>query len=328
MVAADDDDVAPEVPAGAGVPQVQRSGLEVESAYPVAVPAPGRIFVNPRSGDDTSVIEELRQRFAGRAVEECAPDALRDRIRAAIADGPDFIGIAGGDGTVRSAVEELRETTIPLLVIPTGTRNHFAHDLGIADLDAAQQAATTGTRRRVDLGRVNGRFFVNNSSVGAYTELVREREHHERRFSKRVAAMIAAYRFLRHGQPLEVTLDGAQRRVWLVFVGNGRYGDKLTHLIGRDSLSANVLDVRVLRAEGRFSRYRIFVDTVLGRLQKSRLIEQRTAQTTLVAVDGPPVAVALDGDLETLDSPLLYSSEPAALTVIVPADAARPEHRR
>jgi undecaprenyl-diphosphatase len=282
------------------------------------------VFANPRSGDDGTAIEDLRRRFSGYPVEECQPGTLRDRIRSVIAEAPDFIGVAGGDGTVRSAVEELRTTSIPLLVIPTGTRNHFAHQLGIADLDAAQRAAATGTRHRVDLGRVNGCCFVNNSSIGAYTELVREREHHEGHLSKRVAAAIAAYRVLRHGKALHVTLDGTRRRVWLVFVGNGRYGNKPSDLIRRDSLTTSVLDIRVLRAEGRFTRCRIFVATVFGRLPQSRLIEQYTAQTACVAVHGPSIAVALDGDVETLESPLTYSSEPSKLTVLVPADSVEP----
>jgi len=154
---------------------------------------------------------------------------------------------------------------VPLLVIPAGTRNHFG-GFGIADLDVAEASRGCVRHVGVDLGNVNDRRFINNSSIGAYAALVREREVYERRFSKRVASLIATAKVLRRGRPVEVVLDGEPQAVWLVFVGNGRYGDDLSDLASRESLDGNVLDVRVIRAERRFTRLLLLLQAITGRL--------------------------------------------------------------
>src|ERR1700722_19290020 len=152
---------------------------------PVTTPS-GIIFVNPGSGRDETSLEELRRRFPSHVVQECRPEGFVAAIKDAVAKDPAFIGAAGGDGTIRTVVQELIGTGIPLLVVPAGTRNHFAKDLGIEDLDGAEKAAA-GRVRSVDVGSVNGTYFVNNSSIGVYPKVVVRRELHERRLRKGVA---------------------------------------------------------------------------------------------------------------------------------------------
>lgn len=285
-------------------------------ATPTLAPVAGRIFVNPHSGPDDTPLDDLRTRFAGHSVEECQPDELVDRINRAVGEPVDFIGVAGGDGTIRSAVQILHGTSTPLLVIPAGTRNHFARDLGIADLDAAEDAVRTNRTRVVDLGRVNDRYFVNNSSVGSYPQLVRRRERHERRMPKAIANVIAAYQQLRRGRRLRCEIDGSDYVVWLVFVGNGRYGDTIFDVLDRDALDANTLDVRIVRAEPRFARFRLLLAVLFGRLAHSKCVEQHSAASMRLSA-GSTVDVALDGEVERLTSPLEYASVSQALVVLV-----------
>ncbi len=240
------------------------------------------IFVNPGSGPDTTSLEELRRRFPGHAVEECPPDRLADTIRDALATTPDFIGVAGGDGTIRTVAEQLVGTDVALLPIPAGTRNHFARDVGVEDLDAAERAAN-GRLISVDVGRVNGRCFVNNSSIGVYPKIVIRREVHERRLRKGVATMVAAYEQLRVGDRVNAEVDGVAHCSWMVFVGNGTYGEGLLDLGDRESLTDGLLDIRVVRADRPFSRIRVVGALLLGHLARSPLVLRRQAASTVCA---------------------------------------------
>jgi len=283
----------------------------------------GRIFANPDAGPGAVSVEDLSELFAGHDIEVCEPDELGGRIEAIAGHGtlPAFIGVAGGDGTVRcaaGAAVRLR-TSAPLLPIAAGTRNHFASDLGMRDVDAAAEVADRGTQRSVDVGSVNGEIFVNNSSIGLYPSLVADREDHESRLPKRLANVVAAWHQLRRGHRIWVEVDGARRRVWTVFIGNNCYGDSMRDLADRERLDEGVLDVRIAHAKGRFSRLRIAGSVLVGRLPRSPLVERR--RTSEVVIDaGGPVEVALDGEVLTLSSPLEYRSCPRALRVLAPRD--------
>lgn len=232
-----------------------------------------------------------------------------------------FVGIAGGDGTVRCAADALAGlcSDVPLLVIPAGTRNHFAGDLGITDLDAAVAAATGVTVRSVDLGCVKNAIFVNNSSLGMYPNLVVEREDHERHLPKRMATVVAAWRQLRKGHRIVLDIDGVSRRVWALFVGNNCYGETLRDMTGREQLDEGVLDLRWARANGRLSRLRIAGAVLFGRVAQSPLIERRAVSSIAIDAHGP-LEVALDGEVMTMSPPLVYQSCPQLLRVLVPPE--------
>ena len=281
---------------------------------------PGLVLLNPASGPDPSPGDEVRTHFAGHRVVECDGDELETQVRRAIDSGVGFLAVAGGDGSIRCAAALLAGTGIPLVPVPTGTRNHFARELGTETVaDAA--GALRGRRRRVDLAEVNGERFVNNASIGFYAALVRERDRHERRLPAPLANVSAAWAQARRGDRFPVTVAGTGHRAWLVFVGNGCYGDGLTDLVHRDSLEAATLDVRVLRADLPLARARAVGALLLGRLSSSRLLVQQDADEVVVDLPVPSVSVALDGEVTTLRPPLRFRSLPRALSVLVPPGA-------
>jgi undecaprenyl-diphosphatase len=219
---------------------------------------------------------------------------------------------------VRSAADTIARagSEVPLLVVPAGTRNHFANDLGIGDVAAAAKAAD-GVVRSVDLAWVNDTWFVNNSSIGAYPHLVLDREGREHRIPKRLASVVAAWNQLRRGHRLTVDIDGVSRRVWAVFVGNNCYGETLRDLTGREHLDEAVLDLRIARADRRLSRLRIAGAVLFGRVARSPLIERRAVPSVVIGC-GRSIEVAIDGEVMTMESPLRYRSCPHALRVVVP----------
>lgn len=284
-----------------------------------ATAARGLVLVNPNSGSDATDVEHLRAGFGKHDVVECEPASITEHAEQAVHDGRAFVGVAGGDGSIRCAAEVLANTDVALLAIPEGTHNHFAKALGIATLDDAIAATKGGNRIAIDVARVNGKIFVNNSSIGAYPGLVEVREAHEDRLPKPVANLVAAFHQLRAGHRVRVDIDRRPSKAWLVFVGNGAYGENLVDITTRESLRDGVLDVRVVRADRRFARLRIVADALAGRLDRSPVLERRTCRAITISVHGRrSTAVALDGEVMTLDSPLQYESAAAALQVLVP----------
>jgi undecaprenyl-diphosphatase len=272
---------------------------------------PGVVFVNRHSGRGDAG-DELSRAFAGHRVVVCEGDGLGQAVEQALADGVGFVGVAGGDGSIGAAAAVLAGTGVPLLAVPAGTRNHFARHLGIETVADAAAAASVST---VDLGRVNGRVFVNNSSIGFYAALVRERRRRLKRAPRAVADIAAAWAQARRGHRFPVRVGGVTYRAWLVFVGNGRYGDDLT----RDALDEQTLDVRVMRADAPLARTRAVVALLFGRLGRSPLLVQRLVDAVDIEVLGRAfVDVALDGEVVRLDGPLRYEVLPGSLTVLVP----------
>jgi diacylglycerol kinase family enzyme len=278
----------------------------------------GLVLVNPSSGPDDASLDDLRAAFPGAEVRACDPADLAGEVQAAVDTNVAFVGIAGGDGTIRCAAAVLAGTGVPLLPVPEGTRNHFAHDVGIHDLDDAAAAASGGRTTRVDTGLVNGELFINNSSIGLYPRMVRVREAHEHRLPKRIAQLVAAWHQIRNGVPLVADVDGQRVRAWVVFVGNGTYGEGVFDLTTRESLDGGELDLCIVRADRPFARLRTVAAALTGRMSRSPLVERSRIRACTVTLDRPAADVALDGEIERLDAPLRYESSPASLVVLVP----------
>ena len=283
-------------------------------------PVPGIIFLNPAAGPDELSAGELRERFPSHEVVECEPGEVADCTAEAVQRGVDFVGVAGGDGTIRGAAERLVGTDVPLLPIPAGTRNHFAKDVGVPGLDDAVDASK-GEVIRIDVGDVNGNRFINNSSIGIYPRIVVRREAHEKRLPKGVANVVAVWEQVRRrGQRFGVEVDGQHYRAWMVFVGNGRYGEGLIDLADRESLDGNELDVRVALADKPMARVRLLLALLFGRLSQSKLLVRMTTPAVTIDIDSrAEVEVSLDGEVERVETPLRYRSLEGELSVLVPA---------
>jgi diacylglycerol kinase family enzyme len=276
------------------------------------------ILVNPSSGTGTE-IAELEAIFPGCRIQPCPPEELVACIRNEVDAGAAFVGVAGGDGTLRAAAETLIDADVALLAVPTGTRNHFATDLGIASLEDAGEAASAGEARPIDVVCVNDRVFLNNSSLGAYPRMVERREEHESRLPKQIANLIAAWQQLRYGRRLRVVVDGERFVAWLVFVGNGRYGENLHDVTTRAALDGNLLDVRIVHADQTLARLRLFASLLFGRLARTPVVTRRECRRVTIAVPRHSnVPVALDGEVVRLATPLHYESRSGALGVLTP----------
>jgi len=253
-------------------------------------------------------------------------DAISRIAQAAARDGNFAVVAGGGDGTVSAVASALLNTECALGVIPLGTLNHFARDLGIhSDAEQAAKIIATGEIRRVDVGEVNGRIFVNNSSLGLYPSLVRGRKQELRLGrSKWMAFFWALFAVMRRYPLLGVRLtsgDGQQiaRRTPVVFIGNNQYEMKGFEIGTRASLVQGKLSVYVAHHHGRAALIRMGIGAVLGSLHRGADFDFLSAEELRIETKRRKIHVSTDGEVSSYVPPLIYRIRPLALRVIVPA---------
>lgn len=280
----------------------------------------GVVLVNPHSGPDETSPSDIAAELPGSKVHEIDGKDVKRQVEDAIrgADDPAFVAVAGGDGTIRCAAGVVVDTDLPLLPIPAGTRNHFAREVGIPTLDDAGRASH-GTIRQIDVGEVNGEVFVNNANIGIYPRIVRDRDTHQKRFSKQTATLVATWQQVRAIHKFRVTVDGKDTyRAWMIFVGNGKYGSSLLDLADRERLDGGILDVRIMRADGKLARLRVALALLTGRVEDSAMTVFDEVHEIELAFSKPKIDVALDGEIIPMTSPLRFRCRAKALKVLVP----------
>ncbi|MDQ1688500.1 MAG: hypothetical protein QOK42_1475 [Frankiaceae bacterium] len=280
------------------------------------------VVVNPDAGPAFSAApaEVLRERLPDLRIVEIAQGEL-DKALASARDGSDVIGAAGGDGSVNATAAVALEHELPLVVVPAGTLNHFARDIGLETVDDTIDALQKGAVAEVDAGLIAGEVFLNTASFGSYVELVDAREKLEGRIGKWPAVAVALGRVLRSCPPVEVEIDGEPRRVWMAFFGNCRYRPAGFAPSWRERLDDNLIDVRIIDAEMPYARTRLLFGVLTGTLGRSRAYEQRTAGSVRVRSLQGPLRLARDG--EVFDGPAEFAVEKATRRLRVyarPAD--------
>jgi diacylglycerol kinase family enzyme len=238
----------------------------------------------------------------------------------------DAVVVGGGDGTIRTVVSVLAGSGISLGILPLGTMNHFAKDLSIPlALDEAVSVIAAGVVRAVDVGEVNGRIFVNNSSIGLYPHMVLDRERIRRRnrLPKWIAMVLAALQVLRYFPLLRLSIQGEgwgePCRSPCVFVGNNEYRPTGSALGRRERLDGGKLCVYVARQQSRLALILLACRLLLGLVDQSRDLRTFELPTAEIRSRRHRLLVALDGEVEVIRIPLNYRIRPGALRVFAPA---------
>lgn len=261
------------------------------------------VVLNPASGDGTGarIADELRERLPAAEIVELDDDSDIDEIAADVADRAEFLGVAGGDGTVATLARHAIAADKPLAVFPAGTFNHFAKDIGAQSVDATVDSIRTGRVARVDVVWLNDdKLLLNTASIGAYPEFVRARTRYQRRrIARPTATMHAILRVLRNSSPVNVRIEGRPVTVSFFFLGNSVYGAP-SFLPGRRSrLDDGVLDLRYLEDGHRNATTRLLLSWLSGRIRTSKVYRELQAPVVTVEAD-EPFRVAHDGELGDL----------------------------
>lgn len=268
-------------------------------------------------------------------------ETLDDHLKSAFAT-PDrsLVVAAGGDGTVHSVASKLASTGVLMGVLPLGTRNHFARDLGIpTDLGAAVHTALNGRSINVDVGTVNGRIFVNNASMGIYPRIAAERERRRSAFAPGawwhlLRATISAFRdlaFIRVRVDVQMTDVADQvvqlsRRTPLLFIGNNEYEIEGSRLGQRQNLDRGTLMLVIAHPHGKTGLMRMAIRAMCSRLRTDKDLDVFLQSRFDVHVHKRHhIRVSLDGEVLTLVAPLQFQSVKSGLRVMVPSQRPSPQ---
>lgn len=291
------------------------------------------IVVNTLGGSFTEeTAGALQEVFPKAHIRTVQPDDVLIEEIAAAADSPGTLalGVWGGDGTVGAAAAAAVERSIPLLVLPGGTLNHFARDAGTGSLKEALAAASRGEAALADLGRVTVErglaenpevaelIMLNTSSVGLYPDLVRRREQLRPALGKPLAGVVAMLRTFAAGSPITLTVDGVPHKVWIAYVGRGRYYPRDHAPLLRPVMDDGLLDVRLFTADESFARLRMLWSVLTGTVATSRITHLREATEVRISAGGSPMTLAVDGEALAGVRSVEYRVVPKALAYYSP----------
>ncbi|QGZ43296.1 diacylglycerol kinase family enzyme [Pseudoduganella flava] len=282
------------------------------------------------TGYDAAWAAALRDKFAqaGLAAEVTLAHTGEEAVQAArdaVGRGIGIVVAGGGDGTQNAIAAVLVDTSTALGVLPLGTLNHFAKDLNIPlTLEDAVATIAHGRRQAVDVGEVNGRIFLNNSSLGLYPDIVRERVRQQRLRGRGKwpaffwASLSALRRYPFLSLRLHVHGDEHARRTPFVFIGNNAYTMQGLNIGVRERLDGGCLSLYVAQRPTRLGLVRLACHALLGRLERVPDFDVLVAEDLTIHSRRKLLRVATDGEVTLLAPPLTYRSRPGALTVIVP----------
>jgi diacylglycerol kinase family enzyme len=292
------------------------------------------VLLNAKAGSVRSSASEdhavrLRESFQAKGIDaDVRPTMGADltaQARLAARQRPDAIVAAGGDGTVSGVAGGLVGGDIPVGILPLGTLNHFARDLGLPlDSEKAIEVIRSGHVRRVDVGQVNDHVFINNSSIGIYPEVVRDRDAQRTRLGrgKWMAMLFASVGALRRFPVMRVRL-GINDRTLLrstpfVFVGNNAYEMHLFNVGGRQCLDRGQLSLYVAHRTGRFGMFILALRALVGRLDQAKDFESACLPELWIETGKRRLHVAADGEVIVVQPPLHYLIRPQCLRVLAP----------
>jgi YegS/Rv2252/BmrU family lipid kinase len=251
------------------------------------------------------------------------------RAKAIAERGDKLVIVGGGDGSISAAASALAGSKTALGVLPLGTLNHFARDLGIPnEIDEAAKLIAGGHERRVDVAEMNGRVFINNSAIGLYPLMVRDRDVQQKRLgrSKRLAMLVASARTLARFKHQRLTLtvndDKARVDTPLLFVGNNDYRLDIGAAGQRESLDDGELSVFVMRKKTRRGLIAASIRALFNRARDDDMVQLDHVQRLRVESHRRQLAVSLDGEVIRAEPPLDYQIRKAALRVIAPQQQA------
>jgi diacylglycerol kinase family enzyme len=311
---------------GAGRQAAARTGPQQPGR---AVPPAGDavLLINPRSGGGKAERVGLARECTARGIEPVLLRPGQDVValaEAAVAGGAEVIGMAGGDGSLALVAGVAARNAVPMVVVPAGTRNHLAMDLGLDrdDVTGALDAYGAAVERAVDLGDVNGRSFVNNVSLGLYAQIIRSAAYRDAKMDTTLSALPGLLGpgsrpfDLRFADPAGMPHTGAH----VVQVSNNRYGRTAGTLTSRPRLDSGRLGVIALQLPEGPPEPAVLAAIARGRPDRLRGFAAWEAPAFEVD-SGDVVDAGVDGEALRLAPPLRFTIRPAALRVRLPRHA-------
>lgn len=277
------------------------------------------LVYNPRAGSAFN-LSQLRKIFNDNAIHIDAAIPVKVGYETQVKRhvvASKVIAVVGGDGTISAIAHMVQGTQAILAPLPGGTLNHFTKDLGISqDIQEAIAALATRRVKHVDVAQINGRTFVNNSSLGLYPSSLQVRRHFEDYLGKWPAMVIGGIRAWLHYQPYHISVDNRDIIAPMVFVGNNDYHLDDLQKFGRSRLDKGLLSVYAIHATSRMELLKVLLRSAMGNARTSPDAIIIKAERLVITSHKPKLKISRDGELNYCLSPLTYEILPRALKVI------------
>lgn len=291
-------------------------------------------IVNSRAGTvragklDAEALRRMFQEAGGEAEVHFVPgERIAEVARAALASGATVLAAGGGDGTIRTVAALLVGQEVPLGVLPLGTLNHFARDLGIpVEIPEAVRVIVDGFTRPLDVGEVNGEIFVNNSMLGLYAPIVgvRDRERREKNRGKWLATISALIKVLPRYPLLHLRIKGEGlkivRHTRFLFVGNNEYEMNAFSYGARSRFDSGNLYLYIAKSRGRLGLVGLGLLSLFRDLKWTDRFDRFCLPEFSIETRKQTVPVYVDGEVLILKAPLHYRTRAHELRVVLPAD--------
>lgn len=300
------------------------------------------VVLNSRSGtlDKHALVSTIESFLAERGLIPRVHVATSGRevpmlAQQAASGDADIVVAGGGDGTIATVAEHISGTGKAFGILPLGTFNYFAKNLGIPlELDAALDVLVRGALTSVDVCEVNGHLFLNNSSIGLYPAVLAQRENTYRRFGRsQLAAYLSVLLVLLRPPPfvnLRIRADGhlLACRTPLLFIGNNAFQIDSFGIVGRECIDSRKLILYLTRPLDALGLIQLAVRGFLRGLRGAREFETICAEEVVISMRRRRVRVAMDGEIRVLETPLRYRVRRGALCVTVPSLRPKPDPER
>lgn len=292
------------------------------------------LIINPKSGNGRAIKANIPQKAEKLGITTIITkkgDSIEGLARQAVKDGAEILGVSGGDGTLGAVAKVAIETNSPLVVLPGGTRCHFARDVGL-DPNEIRDALTSfqGVERRVDVGSINGRIFLNNASFGVYADVVDRPEYR----NNKLHTTRTVLRSLLNGDtpyyPLKFVDNNKKKHTHAaqILVGVNAYETVNVFELGhRHTMNAGILQITAITKLTDDLITQLLGTIVLNQgftKINSDHIYQWHAKNFTVSSKNKKLVVGVDGEREEYSSPVSIKILPKALRLMVPPEGMRP----
>jgi len=227
----------------------------------------------------------------------------------------EIIAVVGGDGSISAVANLLKDTDAVLMPLPGGTLNHFTKDLGVPQsLPDALAYFTSAKKAKIDTGQVGDKIFINNSSIGLYSDALLDRDEHKEKYGKWpamiVSILVAFFRF----RTYSVEIGGKKYSTPLIFVGNNKY--ILNGLVfQRSKLDEGRLSIYIVIGTSRWNLFWASISLISGKKNVSKKLKSFSTKNVVITAD-KPIRVSRDGEHERMTSPLKYRVNESSLYVL------------
>ena len=258
-------------------------------------------------------------------IKEVSGEELNAAVEEILSQSPDIIVVSGGDGSISSVAELIIDKNIPLGILPSGTYNHFAKDAGIPlSLKESVKIIAESSPSKIDTGEVNGKIFINNSSVGLYPKAVKLREAILRKWggTKWAAMFIAMITMFKRFPLFTVKVDTGNLAdsfiTPFIFIGNNEYKFEMFNLGKRATFNGGKLFLYTANVTSRFGILKMVFYNFINKLNQTKNFDLKVIEKVTLETKSKKVKVAIDGEIFNLTPPLNYKILPKKLSVFIP----------